>query len=100
VEPLPLLGLEHNPGMRLSGRFGMCSGGRYVSKQQLNDEEVALLCDIGGSGAELSSSKRAQIGDLIARGLVEPDTEPGHAFKLTGEGQALLSERGVGINEA
>ena len=68
--------------------------------QHLSDEDVALMCDIGSAGAKLSPSKQERIGDLIARGLVEPDTEPGHAFKLTDKGQELLADRGVGINEA
>lgn len=69
-------------------------------QQDLSDEDVALMCDIGGAGAEFPSSKRARIAGLIERGLVEPDPEPGYAFRLTDQGQKLLADRGVGLNEA
>ena len=70
---------------------------------ELSDFDIALLCDIGGSSsATPGAEKRARLESLIARGFVEPasaDKAPAK-YQLTGKALKVLTDRGVGLNEA
>lgn len=69
----------------------------------LSDSEVAVMCDIArASGFDLDANKQAIVESLIGRGLVAATgrTEPHPKFEVTDQGQHLLDERGVGVNES
>lgn len=70
----------------------------------LNDNEVAVLCDIGQISVEPRGAKAATVQRLIRDGFVEPDSEAPRTqparYRLSRKGQEALTERGVGINEA
>ncbi|CAN5338361.1 hypothetical protein BH10PSE11_BH10PSE11_21090 [soil metagenome] len=64
----------------------------------VDDNDISILCDIGGNlSTSLDSSKLARVIGLIADGYVRREPK---GLELTGKGQELLAERGVGINEA
>lgn len=69
----------------------------------LSDDDIALLCDVGGSfPATLGADKMRRLERLIAEGFVEPAsaaTAP-QKYQLTAKAQKFLGERGVGLNEA
>jgi hypothetical protein len=69
---------------------------------ELSDSDIALLCDIGDSFPKPTGEKLARLDGLIARGFVE--VAPAHKapakFQLTGKATKVLTERGVGLNEA
>jgi hypothetical protein len=70
---------------------------------ELTDSDISLLCDIGGSFHDASTAqKRAQLQRLIERGFVEPaGVDNAHAkYQLTTKAIEILTERGVGLNEA
>jgi hypothetical protein len=78
---------------------GARNGGNTVT-DDLRDEQIALLCDIG----EYDPSKHAEdkgrdLERLIAGGYVERAGSR-QAYKLTAKGNKLLGERGAGLNEA
>lgn len=62
----------------------------------LTDAQIALLCDIGQSIA-FSDDRHGEVLELIADGYVEKD---GDIFKLTAKGEAVVMDRGAGLNEA
>jgi hypothetical protein len=62
----------------------------------LKDEEVAVLCDIAQSIA-FADDKQGQIDRLIVEGYVSKD---GDLYELTPKAEKILSDRGVGLNEA
>ena len=70
---------------------------------ELSDSEVSLLCDVGDTfPATLTAEKQARLESLIARGFVEtapPDKAPAK-YQLTAKATQVLTERGVGLNEA
>ena len=70
---------------------------------EVSDSDIALLCDIGGSSSATSSAeKRARLESLIARGFVDAasaDKAPAK-YQLTGKAMKVLTDRGVGLNEA
>ena len=70
---------------------------------ELSDSDISLLCDIGGSFAGTpSAEKLARLQRLIERGFVEPagaDKAPAR-YQLTTKATKILTERGVGLNEA
>lgn len=68
----------------------------------LTDSQIALLCDIGEyDHSESSSDKKRDLERLISGGYVQPTGDPpGSGFDLTAKGNALLGERGAGLNEA
>ena len=69
---------------------------------ELSDAEIALLCDIGDSFPKPTGEKAARLERLIARGFVE--AAPAHKspakYQLTAKATQILTERGVGLNEA
>jgi hypothetical protein len=68
----------------------------------LTDDQIALLCDIGEYGqADQPDSRKRDLERLISGGYAEPTKgHPGSAFKLTAKGVRFLGERGAGLNEA
>ena len=60
------------------------------------DQQIAIMCDIGGPG-ELHSDKKRDLDILIAHGFVARDEE---TYRLTAKGQQFLAERGAGLNES
>jgi hypothetical protein len=68
----------------------------------LTDDEIALLCDIGECDlSKLTADKREQLQRLVSGGYIEQITDsPISPFKLTPKGVAFLGERGAGLNEA
>jgi predicted transcriptional regulator len=62
----------------------------------LTDDEIALLCDIGQSIA-FSDDRHGQLFRLIAEGYVQKD---GDTYELTSKGEAVVVDRGAGLNEA
>ncbi|MBK3666800.1 hypothetical protein JJE66_37035 [Bradyrhizobium diazoefficiens] len=62
----------------------------------LTDAQIATLCDIGQSIA-FSDDRHGELFELIADGYVERD---GDLFKLTAKGEAVVVDRGAGLNEA
>jgi hypothetical protein len=70
---------------------------------QLNDTDIALLCDIGGSSPiDADADQKRRIERLIAEGFLEPASaaQAPAKYQLTGKAEKLLTERGVGLNEA
>jgi hypothetical protein len=69
--------------------------------ESLSSDDIAFLCDIGAF--ELTEGRHpAQLQRLIAAGYVEPANaaQAPAKFQLTAKAERLLSERGVGLNEA
>jgi hypothetical protein len=70
---------------------------------ELSDSDIALLCDIGDAFPDtLSVEKRARLDRLIARGFVEAASAEKALgkYQLTAKATKILTERGVGLNEA
>ena len=67
-----------------------------VLAPMLTDAQIAILCDIG-QASSFDDEKRNEVLNLVVRGYVERD---GDLFKITPEGQKVLSDRGAGLNEA
>jgi hypothetical protein len=62
----------------------------------LDNERVAILCDIGQS-TSFAGDKRAGLAKLVAEGYVR---KAGDAYELTPKGEKELEDRGAGLNEA
>jgi hypothetical protein len=72
--------------------------GAYMAS--LTDQEIAILCDVGGGG-KVSTAHQHLFAGLIANGFVEvAGDETSAKYKLTAKSQQILSERGVGLNES
>jgi hypothetical protein len=66
----------------------------------LSDQEIAILCDVGGGG-KVSDAHKHLLTGLIANGFVEVSSdETSTKYKLTAKAQQILSERGLGLNES
>jgi hypothetical protein len=69
---------------------------------ELSDSDIALLCDVGDSFPKPTGEKLLRLERLIARGFVE--AAPAHKapakYQLTAKATEILTERGVGLNEA
>lgn len=66
--------------------------------ENLTDDQIALLCEIGESDQpDLAKDKEGDLHRLITGGYAE---HHGSAIKLTAKGVAFLGERGAGLNEA
>jgi hypothetical protein len=72
------------------------------AEDDLSDHEIALLCDIGDSFTKPSGEKLVRLEGLIARGFVEPApaNKAPAKYQLTAKATHILTERGVGLNEA
>jgi hypothetical protein len=71
--------------------------------ESLSDGDISLLCDIGDSFPDkLDGEKRARLERLLARGFVEhaPADKAPAKYQLTAKATKILTERGVGLNEA
>ncbi len=71
----------------------------------LNNEEIALMCDIAqSSDLHLTPHKMAELHRLRAAGYIKmriaPTASENLAYELTREGRALLDELGVGADES
>jgi DNA-binding HxlR family transcriptional regulator len=71
----------------------------------LNDEEIALMCDIAQNAKIIMTErKRAELKRLVDEGFLmhrEHREEPGsRGYALTGKGQEKLVSLGVGVNES
>jgi len=70
---------------------------------ELTDADISLLCDIGASFSSApSAEKRARLERLIEGGFIEAasaNMTPAR-YQLTAKAQRILTERGVGLNEA
>jgi hypothetical protein len=66
------------------------------SHEMLDNERVAILCDIGQS-ASFADGKRAKLEKLIADGYVRKADD---SYKLTPKGEKELEDRGAGLNES
>jgi hypothetical protein len=70
----------------------------------INDQELAILCDLMGGwgtqwGGKLDDKKRQAFDRLIANGFVEPTDEQSLTrYKHTDKASVLLSELCVGIS--
>lgn len=76
-----------------------------MSDVDVSDAGIAVMCDIArAAGLDLDDNKRGVLDRLIADGLVEQsptkETPEGVKFAVTSKGQAVLDERGVGVNES
>jgi hypothetical protein len=66
----------------------------------LTDQEIAILCDVGGGG-KVSAAHKHLFAGLLANGFVEvTGDETSAKYKLTGKAQQILAERGAGLNES
>jgi hypothetical protein len=66
----------------------------------LTDDQIALLCDIGEfDPSKLIEDRKHDLERLISGGYVE-QTDSHPAFKLTAKGVEFLGKRGAGLNEA
>jgi hypothetical protein len=64
------------------------------------DQQIAVMCDIAKSGgAGLDTQRLPDVIALLAAEYVERTGDPIEIYALTDKGQALLDERGVGVNE-
>ena len=68
----------------------------------LTDDEIALLCDIGEHDvSNLTVEKRQELQRLLSGGYIKlTGGHPASHFKLTAKGAEFLGERGAGLNEA
>jgi len=65
------------------------------------DSQISILVDVASNGgAGLAPQKLLDLMQLIADGYVEPAAGVNQGYELTAKGEGLLSERGVGANEA
>jgi hypothetical protein len=71
---------------------------------ELSNNQISLLCDIGDKAWPLPHGHDAMKSDLetlICQGYAElVHDHPASPYRLTAKGLAFLSERGAGLNEA
>ncbi|RTL49172.1 MAG: hypothetical protein EKK40_15910 [Bradyrhizobiaceae bacterium] len=70
----------------------------------LNDEEIALMCDIAQNAKiAMNPRKEAELKRLVAEDYLSRDINEGpgsRGYVLTGKGQETLVSLGVGVNES
>ncbi len=71
----------------------------------LNDEEIALMCDIAQNAKiSMTARKQAELRRLVDENYLMHSDEGGgpgsRGYKLTGKGQEKLVSLGVGVNES
>jgi hypothetical protein len=65
------------------------------------DQQIAVMCDIAKSGgADLNEKRLPDVLALVASDYVERIKDSVELYALTDKGQALLDERGAGVNES
>jgi hypothetical protein len=71
---------------------------------ELSDDQIYLLSNIGDKARSVPGPKDAMTSDLEAllrEGYAEADDDqPVSLYRLTAKGIAFLSKRGAGLNEA
>jgi hypothetical protein len=70
-----------------------------------SDAAISVMVDIAGtSGQHLNPPQRAELDNLLAQGLIKKIAAVGLSapaqYALTGKGQKVLDDRGVGANES
>ena len=72
--------------------------------EELSNDQISLLCDIGDNArplAHLHDARNSDLQMLVRRGYAElVHDQPTSPYRLTAKGIAFLSERGAGLNEA
>jgi len=64
------------------------------------DQQIAIMCDIARSGgADMPREHLSDLLSLIGDSYVEGSGCFADQYQLTAKGQAVLDERGVGVNE-
>ena len=67
--------------------------------EDLTDLEIAVLCDLlEGPHVSLKAHRKTVLGQLIAKGLVEPAQNDPSRFQLSDKAHHVLAERGVGMS--
>jgi hypothetical protein len=71
-------------------------------RDELTDSQIALLCEVGDFDTMMSTvEQKRKLERLLAAGYIEPkEGHPASPYQLTAKGNAFLSERGAGLNEA
>jgi hypothetical protein len=65
----------------------------------ISDLEIAVLCDLlDDPAANLKAHKKAVLGELLAKGFVEPIKDEPDKYQLSDKARHFLEERGVGIS--
>jgi hypothetical protein len=65
----------------------------------ISDLEIAVLCDLlENPEANLKAHKKAVLGQLFAKGFLEPKADEPAKFQLSRKANHFLAERGVGIS--
>ncbi len=65
----------------------------------LSDQQIAILCDIGG-GRQVKEEHQGLVKGLVGAGFLEFASDEPVGYKLTGKAQHLVAQRGAGLNEA
>lgn len=70
--------------------------------EDLTNDQIALLCDIGEFDlSKASPEQKRNLERLIAEGFVDQtEAGPGSPLKLTAKGTQFLGARGAGLNES
>jgi hypothetical protein len=72
--------------------------------EELSDNQISLLCDIGDNArplAHVHDARKSDLETLIRQGYAElVQDQLASPYRLTAKGIAFLSERGAGLNEA
>jgi hypothetical protein len=92
------------PGLQIDHAEGAPEKPQGVpgTDEDLSNNEISLLCDIGEFKSVREDVQSGAIARLQSRGYIEPASSPapGARFKLTAKAQQFLLERGAGLNEA
>jgi hypothetical protein len=65
----------------------------------ISDLEIVVLCDLlENPQANLKAHKKAVLGQLFAKGFLEPREDDPAKFRLSNKARHFLAERGVGIS--
>jgi len=71
---------------------------------ELSDDQISLLCNIGDKARPLSNlqgTMKSDLETLLRDGYAEAAYDQSVSpYRLTAKGIAVLSQRGVGLNEA
>lgn len=76
-----------------------------MTDNALNDEEIALMCDIAQNAKiSMTARKQEELERLLAENYLKRSSEhegPGsRGYTLTGKGHETLVSLGVGVNES
>jgi hypothetical protein len=72
--------------------------------EELSNNQISLLCDIGDNARPLThlhDARKSDLEALVRQGYAELlHDQLASPYRLTAKGIAFLSERGAGLNEA